>query len=95
MTTTKYLLTHDLNLQWGIITKTVGQQDVPPAQYFLKLKMERAKDYLQNTTLSCKEIAYRLGFDSASYFNKTFRVHQGTTPMEFRSTRDVQTVLKV
>ena len=52
MTTTKYLLTHDLNLQWGIITKTVGQQDVPPAQYFLQLKMERAKDYLLNTTLS-------------------------------------------
>ena len=95
MTTTKYLLTHDLNLQWGIITKTVGQQDVPPAQYFLKLKMERAKDYLQNTTLSCKEIAYRLGFDSAPYFNKMFRIHHGTTPKEFRSTRDVQTAPKV
>lgn len=55
-----------------------------PAQYFLRLKMERAKDYLFSTDLSCKEISYRLGFDSASYFNKMFRLHQGITPMEFR-----------
>lgn len=63
-----------------------------PAQYFLQLKMERAKGYLLNTTLSCKEIAYRLGFDSSSYFNKMFRIHQGMTPLEFRSTRDVRTM---
>lgn len=57
-----------------------------PAQYFLRLKIEQAKDYLQSTSLSCKEIAYRLGFDSASHFNKIFRLHQGMTPMDFRST---------
>ena len=56
----------------------------PPAQYFLHLKMERAKDYLLGTNLSCKEISYRLGFDSASYFNKMFRLYQGCTPLEFR-----------
>ncbi|MCH5168075.1 MAG: AraC family transcriptional regulator [Prevotellaceae bacterium] len=57
----------------------------PPAQYFLRLKMERAKDYLLNTTLSCKEISFRLGFDSASYFNKMFRYYQGQTPRDFRT----------
>lgn len=56
-----------------------------PAQYFLHLKMERAKDYLLNTDLSCKEISYRLGFDSAPYFNKMFRLYEGLTPMKFRS----------
>lgn len=57
----------------------------PPAQYFLRLKMERAKDYLLSTSVSCKEIAYRLGFDSASYFNKMFRLYQGQTPMDYRN----------
>lgn len=56
-----------------------------PAQYFLHLKMERAKDYLLNTTLSCKEISFRLGFDSASYFNKMFRIYQKQTPTDCRS----------
>lgn len=55
-----------------------------PAQYFLRLKMERAKEYLLSTTLSCKEIAFRLGFDSASYFNKMFRLYQGQPPAEYR-----------
>ena len=59
----------------------------PPAQYFLRLKMERAKDYLLSTTLSCKEISFRLGFDSASYFNKMFRIYQGQTPVEYRTAR--------
>ena len=56
-----------------------------PAQYFLRLKMERAKDYLLSTDLSCKEISFCLGFDSASYFNKMFRLYQGLTPMEYRT----------
>ena len=57
----------------------------PPAQYFLRLKMERAKDLLLSTNISCKEISFRLGFDSASYFNKMFRLHQGVPPMEYRT----------
>ena len=61
-----------------------------PAQYFLHLKMERAKDYLLSTTLSCKEIAFRLGFDSASYFNKMFRLYQRQTPLEYRTSGGVQ-----
>lgn len=56
-----------------------------PAQYFLRLKMERAKDYLLGTRLSCKEIAFRLGYDSAPYFNKMFRLYQKQTPMEYRA----------
>lgn len=55
-----------------------------PAQYFLRLKMERAKDYLLNTPLSCKEIAYRVGFDSTPHFGKMFRLYQGQTPIEYR-----------
>ena len=55
-----------------------------PTQYFLNLKLEKAKDYLSNTRLSCKEIAFRLGFDSVSYFNKIFRQRHDITPLDFR-----------
>lgn len=56
-----------------------------PNQYFLNLKLEEAKDLLLNTSLSSKEIAYRLGFDSATYFNRFFRLHYNQTPAGYRS----------
>lgn len=61
-----------------------------PNQYYLNLKLEKAKDYLSNTRLSCKEIAFRLGFDSTSYFNKMFRLHHGVAPLEFRGEIDYE-----
>ena len=56
-----------------------------PQQYFLNLKLEESKDLLLNTSLSSKEIAFRLGFDSASHFNRIFSQHQKRTPIEFRN----------
>lgn len=56
-----------------------------PAQYYLRLKMAKAKDYLSNTDYSIKEIAFMLGFDSSSYFIKIFKQHNNATPREFRS----------
>lgn len=54
------------------------------SRYFLRLKMEQAKDYLLSTSLSGKEIAFRLGFDSVSYFIKLFRQYHRQTPSEVR-----------
>ena len=73
--------------QTGILVRKVFKEytGFAPAQYFMRLKMERAKDYLLNTDLSCKEITFRLGFDSASYFNKMFRLYEGITPIQFRN----------
>ena len=60
-----------------------------PAQYFFRLKIERAKDYMQNTNLSSKEVSFRLGFDSTSYFTKKFHQYVGLTPLEFREVRQL------
>ena len=57
-----------------------------PVQYLMHLKMERAKDYLLSTRLFCKEISFSLGFNSASHFNKMFRLYQKQTPAEYRTT---------
>ena len=56
-----------------------------PNQYFLNLKLEKSKDLLLNTSLSSKEIAYELGFDSATYFNRIFRLHYHQTPIQYRN----------
>lgn len=56
-----------------------------PASYFQNLKLQRAKDLLRMTTLSIKEIAYRLEFESPDYFSTLFRKKTGKRPSDFRS----------
>lgn len=43
-----------------------------------------AKAQLKSTDLPVKKIAFALGFDNLSFFNKYFRQHVGMTPQEYR-----------
>ncbi|WP_379162140.1 response regulator [Paenibacillus sp. sgz5001063] len=53
-------------------------------EYVTKLKMERAKELLDGTHSTVGEICEQLGYDNQSYFIKTFKVHAGVTPVEYR-----------
>lgn len=55
-----------------------------PAQYMQELKINKSKELLTNTIISCKEIAYEVGFDSPSYFNIVFKKRTLMTPLEYR-----------
>lgn len=55
-----------------------------PNQYYIEIKMEKSKHMLLGEDLSCKEVAFQLGFDSPSYFTKMFRNRTGLTPQEYR-----------
>lgn len=57
---------------------------IPPRQYFLQLKLMRAKELLQGTDKSIKEISYQLGFESIYYFSRFFKQKTGMSPSEFR-----------
>lgn len=48
--------------------------------------LDKAKNYLLSTTDSVSEIAYRLGFESPSYFGKLFKTKVGITPAQYRLT---------
>lgn len=53
--------------------------------YILAYRLEKAKIYLANTSLSVIEIAFRVGFNNCSYFCKAFRERYGSTPLAYRS----------
>lgn len=53
-------------------------------EYVTKLKMERAKELLDGTNSTVGEICEQLGYDNQSYFIKTFKLHAGVTPVEYR-----------
>ena len=58
---------------------------ISPALYQQALRLQRAKELLATTTLSIKEIAYRLRFDSPDYFSSKFKIKTGKKPSEFRN----------
>ncbi len=43
-----------------------------------------AKSFLLHTNLQVSEIAYKLGFENASYFNRFFKKNTNLTPTEYR-----------
>lgn len=57
---------------------------VSTKQYIQSRRIEEAKRLLRYTNLPISDIADRLGFDTASYFVRTFSHQTGTTPMQFR-----------
>lgn len=58
---------------------------ISPALYQQDLRLQRAKELHATTTLSIKEIAYRLRFDSPDYFSSKFKIKTGKKPSEFRN----------
>ena len=58
---------------------------VPPYQYVLRTRLDRAKQMLRQTDLSVLDIAYAVGCQSISRFNALFRRELGTTPTNYRA----------
>lgn len=56
---------------------------IAPHQYYLDLKIMRAKELLVYGTKSVKEISYELGFESIHYFSRLFKKKTGVSPSQF------------
>ena len=59
----------------------VGQ---PMFEYLTKLRVQRAKELLQETKLALYEVSSRVGYESDLAFTKTFKKHTGLTPTRYR-----------
>lgn len=55
-----------------------------PSHYFIRLRMERARQLLRETRRPVIEIALEVGYTSASHFSQVFRREVGVTPREYR-----------
>lgn len=60
------------------------QYGITPAKALNAVRIEKAKGLLAHTDLSCEAVAERVGFESPSYFSKTFKRSVGCTPREYR-----------
>lgn len=62
-----------------------AQTDVTPTQYLNHLRMRKAKEQLETTSLSVKEIMASAGVSDPSNFMRAFKRAYGVTPTQFRS----------
>lgn len=53
-------------------------------QHVMQLRIQKARQLLERSALSCSEIAYEVGFCDQSYFIKHFKRLTGTTPWRYR-----------
>ncbi len=56
-----------------------------PIEYFNHLKIQKACQYLQFTSMRIKEIAYQLGIEDPYYFSRLFAKVMGMSPKEYRN----------
>jgi len=55
-----------------------------PMSYFVELRIQRAKEILDSSNLSVKEIAWELGFEDQLYFSRIFKKVTGVSPSIYR-----------
>jgi two-component system response regulator YesN len=53
-------------------------------EYVTRMKVERAKELLDQTSFSVGKICEMLGYDNQSYFIKIFKAHTGMTPIVYK-----------
>ncbi len=58
---------------------------MPPIRYLRLMRMERAKDLLESSFLSVKEIAFQVGLNDESHFVRDFKATYGFSPAIYRS----------
>lgn len=55
---------------------------IPPSEYIIRRKIEKAKTLLEKHEMNVKDIAYDLGFTSPAYFSTVFKQYIGYSPTE-------------
>jgi AraC family transcriptional regulator len=57
---------------------------IPPHQFLIQLRIDRAKELLSERSHSIADVAVKTGFGSAIQLSRAFRRVVGTTPTEYR-----------
>ena len=55
-----------------------------PAQYVQEVRLMRARDLLENSSLSIKQIMFRIGAKDRSNFERRFKRAYKLTPVQYR-----------
>ena len=78
-------ITYRCNLSYGQLLRAFRRYTgLTPYQYFLQLRVHRAKKLLGDPDVQVKEVAARLRFDNQYYFARLFKKKTEVTPSAWR-----------
>ena len=64
-----------------IFKKETGENFI---EYLTNIRIEKAKELLENTDMSMKEICIEVGYSNPNYFSRSFKKNVGVTPTEYK-----------
>jgi AraC-like DNA-binding protein len=67
----------------GFYRKIKGLTDMPPIDFLTSYRLKRAAEKIMKNEQPLTTIAEQTGFNSYSYFSKSFKKHFGVTPKEY------------
>lgn len=76
-----------LNMSSRTLQRALQQADTSFRELVSQCRHQLAQQYLQDASLSLQQIAYQLGFEEQSSFQKAFKCWQGCSPGAFRQRR--------
>ncbi|AUZ05009.2 MULTISPECIES: GlxA family transcriptional regulator [Vitreoscilla] len=68
---------------------------VSPAQYYLRLRLQRAKELLAQTSMSVMQVTVACGFSTSSHFSKAYRNYYGYSPRDQRKPIDPEYTYRI
>ncbi len=58
------------------------------SEFIRSIRIYRAAEHLKQPDATVAEVAYQVGFESVSYFSRSFREQMGTSPTDWMVERD-------
>jgi AraC-like DNA-binding protein len=78
-------ISNQLNMSYSLFRSTFKKYTgFSPKEYQIELRLKKARQLLQYSSLSVKEVGFNIGFNSPYHFSKLFKKRMGVSPLEYR-----------